>query len=248
MNGDMNDAVFCDMELLNTEGTFYNDSWRRHSNAQPYGCQNAGFDMKPEFAKDDLEAVVSCSIDLMEDVSSSSSADSQISRRMTLVATNSASSGSNIYNIRNDWSFPVNPHHAFVSGEITQYLNQSLNRFVTVKDENEGRIGCHLPHSGLVKQYNMLPDEFKLFPLTLKKKCTKMLSVPKMMFLSQWTYWNSWRTWKMMKMISNNSWNRRKQNQKKKIPKCSKPAKYENCSIFWILSFWNLKKKNHCFK
>ena len=179
MNGDMNDATFCDMELLNSEGTFYNDSWRRHSNQQPYGCQNTGFDTKPEFAKDDLEAVVSCSIDLMEDVSSSSSADSQISRRMTLVAANSASSNNNTYNIRNDWSFPVNPQHAFVPGEITQYLNQSLNRFVTVKDEDERQIGCHLPHSGLVEQYSVLPDESKIVPLDAKKKKHQNVICPK---------------------------------------------------------------------
>ena len=168
MNGDMNDAVLWDTGLLNSEGTFYNDSYRRYSNPQPDWCQNVGFGKNPEFAKDDLEAVVSCSIDLMEDVSSSSSADGQLSRRMTLVAANSASSGNNNYSVRNDWSFPF-PFPP-VSAETTQYLNQSLNRFVTVKDEDEGSIGCHLPWSGLVEQYNLLPDESKIVPLDTKTK------------------------------------------------------------------------------
>ena len=98
---------------------------------------------------------------------------------MALVAANSPSSDNNAYNIRNDWSFSVNPNHAIVSGEITQYLNQSLNRFVTIKDEEEGRIGCHLPHSGLVEQYNVLPDESKIVPLDTKTKKYRNVICPK---------------------------------------------------------------------
>ena len=174
MNGDITDAILSDMELLYSNSTFNNEDFlKNHSNPQIPGCQNAGWNTKTEFTKDDLETIVPCSIDLIEGVGPISSSDNQLSGKMALLTTNTAaSSDDNLYNIRNDWSFPANTQRVFYSGETMQYPNQ----LVTVKEEDESRIGCHLAHSGLVEQYHVLLDESRIVPLDTKaKKCKNVI-------------------------------------------------------------------------
>ena len=127
MNRQNNDSLLD--ELLNLDDTLYNGS------QVFYDTPKEKYDAKSELSQSDLESIVACSIDLMEDVSFVSQGSSG-SIGGTALAVKENSSLPN-YDSRNHMLYPMNSTCTTVSSKSNRYTPQNYVQSPTMKKEHE---------------------------------------------------------------------------------------------------------------